>query len=255
MSNGYLKIYRRLFKHWLWNSDKDRPRTRIEAFLDLSQLAAFVPTKRLVNGKLIELEPGEIVASERFLSERWKWSRTKLRAFFDMLIKDQLIERRKDQGETVLILRSDAVFGGIEDDNQPEKEPAIPKKTIPPKNQRETEYKKDKKGEEELELSIDNLHGATPAPFPGFNRFWRLYPARNGVKQGKSPALNIWKQAKLEPQADAICAALERLKQTRDWQKDNGRYIPQARTFLNQKRWDDEITDNNQGKLIPDDQF
>ena len=99
---GYIKLYRKFFSHWLW--DEERVYNRPEAFLDLLQLAVFAPTKRVVQAKLISLEVGELVASERFLEVRWKWSRTKVRRFLNVLKSDQMLSQRKDQGETVLIL-------------------------------------------------------------------------------------------------------------------------------------------------------
>ena len=34
---------------------------------------------------------------------------------------------------------------------------------------------------------------------------------------------------------------IERFKQTNDWQKENGKYIPYPSTWLNNKRWEDEF--------------
>ena len=39
-----------------------------------------------------------------------------------------------------------------------------------------------------------------------------------------------------------ILSALSRQKQTPQWTKDNGQYIPNASTWLNQRRWEDEVT-------------
>jgi hypothetical protein len=36
-------------------------------------------------------------------------------------------------------------------------------------------------------------------------------------------------------------AALEKQKQCEGWQKDNGKYIPHASTWLNNARWEDEV--------------
>ena len=34
---------------------------------------------------------------------------------------------------------------------------------------------------------------------------------------------------------------LERFKQTKDWQKDNGQFIPYPDTWLRNRRWEDEF--------------
>jgi hypothetical protein len=36
--------------------------------------------------------------------------------------------------------------------------------------------------------------------------------------------------------------ALEKQKRSEQWQKDNGKFIPHAATWLNGKRWEDELT-------------
>lgn len=73
---------------------------------------------------------------------------------------------------------------------------------------------------------------------PGFDEFWAAYP-RHVAKQDASKAF-----AKLRAD-DAllrrILAALEVAKQSRDWLKDDGRFIPHPATWLNGRRWDDEI--------------
>jgi hypothetical protein len=72
----------------------------------------------------------------------------------------------------------------------------------------------------------------------GFADFWEAYPK----KVAKPVALKAW--TKLAPDADLraeMLAALERHKQSKDWTKDEGQYIPHAATWLNQRRWEDEL--------------
>ena len=102
MDQGYFKLKRSFFSHWLW--DQERVYSQGEAFLDLLQLAAFAPTKRLVKGKLIPLERGELIASLRFLSERWSWGKDKVSSFLKLLDADSMTRRETRQGESVLIL-------------------------------------------------------------------------------------------------------------------------------------------------------
>lgn len=65
----------------------------------------------------------------------------------------------------------------------------------------------------------------------GFAGFWSAYPR----KVGRKPALALW--AKLK-QADRL-AALADLGQ-RQWPAD-ATYIPHPRTYLSQRRWEDEV--------------
>ena len=71
----------------------------------------------------------------------------------------------------------------------------------------------------------------------GFDDFWRAYPK----KVARAQAVKVWK--KLGPDKDLaakIVAAVKVYAGTDQWQRDSGRYIPHAATFLNQRRWEDK---------------
>lgn len=72
----------------------------------------------------------------------------------------------------------------------------------------------------------------------GFDEFWQSYPR----KVGKKAAQNAWKR--LKPNAALrikIMEALQEQKASRRWQKEQGRYIPNPATWLNQERWEDQL--------------
>ncbi len=69
--------------------------------------------------------------------------------------------------------------------------------------------------------------------------FWLQYPNR----KAKADALKAW--LKLKPDAElqaSILAAIARQRQTEDWRKDGGRFVPHASTWLNGHRWQDEVS-------------
>lgn len=71
-----------------------------------------------------------------------------------------------------------------------------------------------------------------------FDKFWQAYPKKISKKQ----AQKSWK--KINPSLELfekILKALEMVKQTEQWEKDNGKFIPYPATWLNQERWTDEI--------------
>lgn len=71
-----------------------------------------------------------------------------------------------------------------------------------------------------------------------FELFWKEYPKK--VNKFKSEE---WfnKNNLTDEQFDLIMTKLKRFKDTSDWKKDNGKYIPYPITWLNQKRWEDEV--------------
>lgn len=71
-----------------------------------------------------------------------------------------------------------------------------------------------------------------------FDKFWQAYPKKVSKKQ----AQKSWKKIKPSLELfEKILKALEMVKQTEQWKKDNGKYVPYPATWLNQERWTDEI--------------
>ena len=69
-----------------------------------------------------------------------------------------------------------------------------------------------------------------------FEAFWEAYPR----KAAKTAAFKAWKR--LNPDAALyirIIDAIAMAKNTDQWQRENGRYIPNPVNWLNQGRWDD----------------
>ena len=78
----------------------------------------------------------------------------------------------------------------------------------------------------------------TDSPMEGFGVFWTLYPN----KKGKQDAAAAWK--KLNPDVElrqTLMTALANHSASRDWTKDDGQYVPMASTWLNKKRYQDEL--------------
>ncbi|MGA3682506.1 helix-turn-helix domain-containing protein [Pseudomonas graminis] len=78
----------------------------------------------------------------------------------------------------------------------------------------------------------------TSDPLEGFDRFYKLYPR----KQKRQAAEQAWK--KLAPDADVqqqIITALAKQSTSIDWLKSGGQFIPHPASWLNGKRWEDEL--------------
>jgi hypothetical protein len=68
-----------------------------------------------------------------------------------------------------------------------------------------------------------------------FDRFWAVYPK----KVGKGDARRAFDKVKVD--VGILIAAVERQKGSAQWQRDDGQYIPNPATWLNQGRWEDEL--------------
>lgn len=93
-----------------------------------------------------------------------------------------------------------------------------------------------------VEKSRVEIGGTPPIPPDAvserFALFWKAYPK----KVGKGAAEKSWK--KIKPSAelfDRIMAAIDAAKASEQWQREDGRYIPNPATWLNQSRWEDEL--------------
>lgn len=69
-----------------------------------------------------------------------------------------------------------------------------------------------------------------------FDKFWSAYPRKAGSKQ---KAFEAFKKADVS--LDILLAAIESQKQSAQWSKDNGQFIPHPTTWLNGKRWEDQL--------------
>lgn len=78
-----------------------------------------------------------------------------------------------------------------------------------------------------------------------FDAFWKIYPK----KQGKGAALKAWKKIKPDKALfeQIMTAAKDNLDRNQQWRRDNGQYIPNPSTWLNQQRWLDELQNQQRG--------
>lgn len=83
----------------------------------------------------------------------------------------------------------------------------------------------------------------------GFNAFWAAYPK----KAGKADALKAWNKLKPDIVLQAkMGEALTAQKKSPQWTKNNGQYIPMPSTWLNGKRWEDEVQTQTQPNIPTD---
>lgn len=79
-----------------------------------------------------------------------------------------------------------------------------------------------------------------------FAKFWKAYPK----KVNKAYARKCFAKAIKKVSLDTLLSAIENQKQSVNWMKSNGQFIPDASTWLNNERWDDEVEIQKQEKRI-----
>ncbi|EAE6884983.1 DnaD domain protein [Listeria monocytogenes] len=92
MSSGWIKIYRSLQEHWIWENEK-----YLKWWLDLLLLANHQDRDILTNGELITIKRGQKHTSELWLSNRWNADRKQVRKFLELLKKNDMITITKSR--------------------------------------------------------------------------------------------------------------------------------------------------------------
>lgn len=111
---------------------------------------------------------------------------------------------------------------------------------IPTGNPGKDRLGKDRLGKDRIGQDTNTLPqpSASEVARDDFEEFWEAYPR----KIGKGDARKAWKKIKqavsLLPR---ILASVEEHKNSEQWRREGGRFIPYPATFLNQERWEDEV--------------
>ena len=94
-------------------------------------------------------------------------------------------------------------------------------------------------------VSKENPYPLSPDLCTMFDEFWQAYPK----KVGKGYAFECFKKIKPSRKlVDTMLEAIAKQKKSDMWKRDKGQYIPNPSTWLNQKRWEDDLggdTDEN----------
>ncbi len=120
------------------------------------------------------------------------------------------------------------------------------------------ELEQEQEIELEIELEVEQEQEGTPNGSVGvtgdiitfeeqaFNQFWSIYPKKVNKKGCLKSFIKI---KNLKTELPIILEAVERFKNSKGWQKDNGQFIPHPTTFINQERWKDEQEETRDDKL------
>lgn len=86
MEQGWIKLHRSIYNHWLWKED-----TKLKWWLDLLLMANHTTRKILLGNNLIEIPRGSLHTSMTKLTARWQADKKTVKRFLDLLQKDSMI--------------------------------------------------------------------------------------------------------------------------------------------------------------------
>lgn len=103
MDCGWIKLHRKITDNPMWKSE---PFTKSQAWIDLILLANFKRSYFYKRGIRVDIERGQLGRSEVELSDRWKWSRTKVRRFLNVLENEHQIEKVKNNLTLIVTIKN-----------------------------------------------------------------------------------------------------------------------------------------------------
>ncbi|MHB8122626.1 MAG: hypothetical protein ACYDG4_10775 [Desulfuromonadaceae bacterium] len=135
--SGWIKLYRKVRDHPFYK--EKRSFSRFEAWTDLLLSASHKDGQLIFGNEVVCLPRGSLITSELKLMDRWRWSKTKLREFFSVLEKDNMIKRITDRKKTTISI----VNYGLYHDTETTEDTTVKKKPIkiPKRDHKKTSVK------------------------------------------------------------------------------------------------------------------
>lgn len=228
MTIGWIKLHRALSKHPIASDPH-----AISVWVHLMLLANFASSKKLVNGRMMEIGAGQLITSRKSLSEKTGVQESKVERVLKMLESEQQITQHGTSKFRVISIVNWEMYQG---DEQQSEQQVNTKRTAG--EQQVNTLEEGKKSKEK----IKSPSAKSQEPDEAFDTFWRLYPK----KVSKSDAVKAWVKidAALIP---AIMGSLAKHCGCEQWVKDDGKFIPNAATWLNKQKWEDEVRPYVQG--------
>lgn len=99
-NKGWISVHRKIQDHWLWQSKE--PYDNFKAWLDILLTVNHSEQKVLIKGTLYTVKRGESIMSLDSWASRWKWNKSKVRRFLNLLQSDSMIELKNERKTTRL---------------------------------------------------------------------------------------------------------------------------------------------------------
>ncbi len=236
---GWIKIHRKISDNPIWN---DKPFCKGHAWTDLLTITnhkdGFIKIK---NGENINIKRGECGYSELKLSEKWGWSRGKVKRFLTLLCKQEMIQQTIVHKHSIVKVLSydeyqDSTTNDTTNDTtnrqQTVQQTDTNKNDKKEKNDKEDKKTKAKKACQDM-LKDEKKKLAERSNKTQFEEFWEIYAYKKGI--GKAEA--AFKKALKLVKFDKIIAGARQYVKNR---KDDQDFWKHPATWLNQQCWGDE---------------
>src|SRR6185369_1718531 len=96
-NSGVFAVHRGIFDHPMFAPEDFTER---EAWLWLISTAVWKPAKVRAGHKVVALDRGQLMFSERFIAQKWGWSKTCVRRFLMRLEREKMVVLKADHDAT-----------------------------------------------------------------------------------------------------------------------------------------------------------
>lgn len=108
MAEGWISIHRKIRDNYLFK--EKRVFSKFEAWIDLLLEVNHQDNKFILGNELVEVKKGSTITSIRQLCEKWGWSNTKVKKFFELLEQDEMITYKSDTKKTLVSIVNYAFY-------------------------------------------------------------------------------------------------------------------------------------------------
>lgn len=251
---GYIKLHRKI-THWEWYTDVNTKALFLHCLL--------MANHKDNNWRGIEVKQGTFITSLRNLSTEIGLSVSQTRTSLKKLEMTQEIAQESHTHHTLIKVLNYAEYQGLVDDekdvnstiaaqhmtnksqtNRTQNSTQNSNKQELKENKNEKNDKKLKNKEEIYSVQIVDEWEML------FKQFWQAYPK----KVSKAESIKWFQKNKpTQEQVDYMIYKIGLFKETKIWQDNNGQYIPHPSTWLNQKRWEDELEERKDKYSVMED--
>ncbi|MGL6121413.1 MAG: hypothetical protein ACRC0V_13030 [Fusobacteriaceae bacterium] len=101
MDLGWIKLHRKIIDNFLYPKKEF---SRFEAWIDLLLISNHKPNKIMIKNETFDCMRGQTIRSIETYQKRWSWTAQKVRSFFELLKKNNMIEIKTNSKTTILTI-------------------------------------------------------------------------------------------------------------------------------------------------------
>ncbi|MEW6711451.1 MAG: hypothetical protein AB1403_16625 [Candidatus Riflebacteria bacterium] len=227
MHRGYVSVWRKILENPAIMKDPDH----LAVWMFLLLNATHKEIRKSFDGRIIALKPGQLITGRNKISSKSGVHRSKVERILKTFENEQQIEQQTCfRGRLITV-----VSWNKYQQNEQQNERQVSSKRAASEQQVSTNNNVNNE---------NNKHPPSPQSKKSksfneeFEKFWDAYPKQKG--KGKAwAAFSEARKKKSFPHIQSLLDAIERQKNEEAWKKENGRFIPEPASWIQDERWMD----------------